>query len=81
MAYRRVKLIVKNIKFKAEIIKLNIREFPVMDKVCRLLVLKEPKREDETALRYNKFKILDLSNITMLSARHVALKEIPNWVR
>ena len=52
-----------------------------MDKVCRLLVLKEPKREDETALRYNKFKILDLSNITMLSARHVALKEIPNWVR
>ena len=52
-----------------------------MDKVCRLLVLKEPKREDETALRYNKFKNLDLSNVSMISARHVGLKQIPHWVR
>ena len=73
--------IIKTIKYKAEIIKADVKQWSSLDKICRLLVLGEQKKQNEIALKYNKYKHLELSNMSKISAKEIGLRKIPNWLR
>ena len=68
---------VKTIRFKTEIFKVNEKEMNLLDRVCRALVLKDGGVE----LKYRKYSRLDLSNIKQIVAPDTKLEAVPEWVR
>ena len=68
---------VKTIRFKTDLIKVNKEEVVVLDRVMRALVLKE----EDVQLNYRKHSRLDLSNIRQVEATGGGLEAVPLWVK
>ena len=63
--FREEKKWIKNIKHKTEIIKVNEKEWEVVDRVCQALVVEGHKQHKDKSinLTYKKYQHLELSNV------------------
>ncbi len=81
-SFRQEKALIKNIKFKVGVINSNYErsKWETLGNIAEQLGSPpEHKREKKVALRYLKYKDLDLSAITQVYGRDMGLTELPVW--
>ena len=68
---------VKTIRYKTDLLKVNEDGMVLLDRVCRALVLKD----ESVKLKYKKYSKLDLSNVREIVATGINLLEVPLWIK
>jgi Leucine-rich repeat (LRR) protein len=78
--FRLEKIMIKTIKFKAEIINTyDSDQLRIFHKLCNHFMQTDDDLRDP--LRYCKYKTLDFSNIGELKIKEIGLKELPTWLK